>query len=98
MAESARDAVANAGVVVNATPVGLLDEEVPVPIDALRRDAVVMDLAYHPNETAWVRAARDAGHVAADGREMLVAQGVCAFERWFGFPPNVAAMRAALAT
>ncbi len=98
VAASARDAVADAGVVVNATPVGLLDEELPVPIDALRRDAVVMDLAYHPNETAWVRAAREAGHVAADGLEMLVAQGACAFERWFGFPPNVAAMRAALAT
>jgi shikimate dehydrogenase len=98
VAESARDAVADANVVVNATPVGLLGNELPVPIATLRRDAVVMDLAYRPNETAWVRAAREAGHVAADGLEMLVAQGAYAFERWFGFAPDVAAMRAALAT
>jgi shikimate dehydrogenase len=97
VADSPQDAVTDATVVVNATPVGLFDDALPVPVDALRRDAVVMDLAYHPNETAWVRAARQAGHLAADGLEMLLVQGACAFERWFGFSPNMAAMRAALA-
>jgi shikimate dehydrogenase len=91
-------AAAAADVVVNATPVGLGDDDPhPVAVDRLARDAVVMDLAYRAGETAWVRAARAAGHRAADGREMLIAQGAHAFERWFGFPPDVAAMRAALA-
>jgi len=94
---SAADAVRGADVVVNATPIGLSDDGFPAPLEWLRRDAAVMDLAYRPGETAWVRAARQSGHRAADGLEMLIAQGARAFERWFGFTPNVQAMRAALA-
>jgi shikimate dehydrogenase len=91
-------AAADVDVVVNATPLGLGDgDPFPVPVNRLARDAAVMDLVYRAGETAWVRAARAAGHRAADGRDMLIAQGAHAFERWFGFPPDVAAMRAALA-
>lgn len=90
------DAVRAAGIVVNATPVGLGDDALPIPLGLLARDAAVMDLAYRPGETAWVRAARAAGHRAADGREMLLAQGAHAFERWFGFAPDRDVMRAAL--
>lgn len=89
--------LAAADVVVNATPIGLDDERHPAPLDRLRGDAVVMDLVYRRGETAWVRAARERGHRAADGLEMLIAQGAHAFERWFGFAPDVAAMRAAVA-
>jgi shikimate dehydrogenase len=93
---SAADAVRDATVVVNATPVGLSGEEWPVPIDLLRRDAAVMDLAYRAGQTPWIRAARQAGFRAADGLEMLIAQGADAFERWFGRAPDRDAMRAAL--
>lgn len=89
--------LAEADVVVNATPVGMTSDTHPIPLTHLRRDAAVMDLVYRPGETAWVRAARAAGHPAADGLEMLIAQGAHAFERWFGVPPDVACMRAALA-
>ena len=92
------EAVRDATVVVNATPVGLRGEVSPVPMELLRHDAAVIDLAYRRGETPWVRAARAAGHPAADGLEMLIAQGACAFERWFGVPPDVDAMRAAIAT
>lgn len=88
--------VGHATLVVNATPVGLHDEAMPVPVAALPRDADVMDLVYRPGETAWVRAARAAGHRAADGREMLLQQGAAAFARWFGRAPDLAVMRAAL--
>ncbi|HSA55554.1 MAG TPA: hypothetical protein VLE53_07605 [Gemmatimonadaceae bacterium] len=91
------DAARTAAIVVNATPVGLTGDALPIPVGYLARDAVVMDLAYRAGETAWVRAARAAGHRAADGREMLLAQGACAFERWFGFAPDLGVMRAALA-
>jgi len=52
----------------------------------------VFDLVYRPSETAWVSAARTAGHRAADGMGMLMEQGALAFERWFGVAPDRPAM------
>ena len=90
--ESVEDALNGATLVVNATPVGLRDDEHPVPVGLLGRDAAVFDLAYRAGETAWVRAARAAGHRAADGEGMLVEQGALSFERWFGVEPDRDAM------
>ncbi len=94
--ESVEQALTGAALVVNATPVGLKDDALPVPVDALPSDAAVFDLVYRANETAWVRAARDAGHRAADGEGMLVEQGALSFERWFGVVPDRGAMWRAL--
>jgi len=77
-----------ANLVVNATSIGLRDEELPIDPAALRTDAAVLDLVYRREETAWVRRARALGHAAADGIVMLIEQGALAFERWFGFPPD----------
>jgi shikimate dehydrogenase len=82
-------ALDGATLVVNATPLGLHDADAyPVEIDALPPRAAVLDLVYRAGETAWVRAARRAGHRAADGLPMLVEQGVQAFSRWFGAPSD----------
>jgi shikimate dehydrogenase len=94
--ESVEQALAGAALVVNATPVGLKDDAFPVPVSALPPNAAVFDLVYRANETAWVRAARGAGHRAADGEGMLVEQGALSFERWFGVAPDRGAMWRAL--
>jgi shikimate dehydrogenase len=86
------DAVRDATLVVNATPVGMHDDALPVPLELLPEDASVFDLVYRPTETAWVRLAREAGHRAADGEGMLLEQGALAFERWFGRKPDRGAM------
>lgn len=96
LADSVADALSGATLVINATPVGMRDEALPVEISDLPRDAHVMDLVYRPGETRWVRAARAAGHEALDGIGMLLHQGAVAFERWFGRTPDVAVMRDAL--
>lgn len=87
-----------ADVVINATPLGLKDRD-PMPLDPERidRGAAVLDLVYRPGGTAWSRAASRAGRRVADGREMLVAQGAAAFERFFpGVDAPVEVMRAAV--
>ena len=96
VAQTPVECLDGATVVVNATPVGLSGEDMPVAVEQLPRDAVVMDLAYRAGLTPWVVAARAAGHRAADGLEMLIAQGAEAFERWFGQSPDRDLMRAAL--
>lgn len=94
---SLEDLVSSAGLVVNATPVGL--DGVAVPVDAARlaTDAVVLDLIVRLNETPLVRESRARGLRAAGGLEMLLAQGALSFERWFGVAPDWDAMRASLA-
>jgi len=79
-------------IVVNATPVGLNDDELPAPFSRLAPGAVVLDLVCRAGETEWVRAARAGGHVAGDGAAMLVGQGAAAFEIWFGLQPDREAM------
>ena len=97
IADSPADAIRTATMVVNATPIGLSGEDHPVPLAEIPPDAAVMDLAYRSGLTPWIAAARAAGYRAADGLEMLIAQGAEAFERWFGIIPDRDAMRAALA-
>jgi shikimate dehydrogenase len=86
-------------VLINTTPQGLRPGDLPpIAPDAAPDAAVAFDMVYARGETAWVRAMRAAGLRAADGREMLVAQGAAALERWF--PEKrapVEVMRAAVA-
>lgn len=89
-------AVKGADLVINATPMGMLDDALPVPISALSKKCPVLDLVYRRGETAWVRAARDAGHPASDGLPMLVEQAARSFRRWLGVEPNREVMWSAL--
>jgi shikimate dehydrogenase len=90
-------AVKGCEMVINATSIGLgTSDALPVAMDAIERNAVVVDLVYRRGETPWVRAARAAGHRAADGLEMLLEQGALAFEWWLGVSAPREVMRAAL--
>ena len=96
VARTAESAAEEATILVNATPVGLRDDTVPVSVHALPRGCAVLDLAYRAGETALVRDARTGGHTALDGMTMLVEQGALAFERWFGQAPDREVMWKAL--
>ena len=71
-------------VVINATPLGLHPDD-PLPVEPAEVPAcrVALDLVYAPGGTRWSRAMTRAGARAADGRLMLVEQGLPAFERFF---------------
>jgi shikimate dehydrogenase len=88
--------VADVDIVVNATPVGLTSDDVPIDVEALPPRAAVLDLVYRRGETAWVRQARARGHRAADGLPMLIEQGALAFRFWLGVDPDRATMREAV--
>jgi shikimate dehydrogenase len=92
VAASIEEALADATLVVNATPVGMSDSAHPAPISMLPRGAAVFDLVYRTEESSWVRAARQAGHRAADGEGMLLEQGALSFMRWFSIEPDRNAM------
>ena len=62
----------------------------------LRPGQTVVDLAYGPEETALVAAARAAGCEVVDGLEALVRQGAASFRLWTGLEPPVDVMRSAV--
>lgn len=91
-----RSAVDKADVVVNATSLGLSeDDPLPVDPDLLRAEQhIVFDLI--TRDTTLQRKAREKGLRVCDGRDMLVGQGALSFEKWFGVPADREAMRSAI--
>lgn len=82
---------------VQATSLGLRPGD-PLPSDPalFPRNCFLFDLVYGPEETPFVRKALELGYRAADGKEMLLRQGVRAFRLWFKREPPLEAMRGAL--
>lgn len=74
---NAAHAIAQATLIVNATPAGTLP-----PATTFPRDAVVFDLVYR--HTDLLRAAERAGARTLNGLGMLVHQGALAFTLWTG--------------
>ena len=84
-------------VIINATPLGRGDNDaLPLDIDVTQAPGAVIDVVYKTGGTPFVQAAIARGIPALDGREMLIAQGAAAFERWWGKRAPVEVMRAAL--
>lgn len=92
-AAAARTLLADAGLLVNTTAIGMAGKgdagELPADPSALPRHAVVTDIVYVPLETPLLAAARGLGLKTVDGLGMLLHQAVPGFERWFGMRPEV---------
>ena len=80
-------------VVVNATPLGMAGETLPVTVPGPGQWAV--DLIYHPAETPFLVAARERGAQTVGGIGMLIHQAALAFEAMTGHPAPLDAMKAA---
>ncbi|HEX6627543.1 MAG TPA: shikimate dehydrogenase [Gemmatimonadaceae bacterium] len=93
---SLENALREASLVVNATPIGQHDDEQPVDVAMIQPTTAVFDLVYRRGGTRWVKAARKRGCPAADGLPMLLEQGALSFHRWFGIEPDREAMRQSL--
>ncbi len=89
--------IANADLVINATSVGMAGDELPCDASLLHAGQVVVDIVYHPRETALLRAAKAAGATTVEGLGMLVHQAALQQQLWHGAMPDVAVMTAAVA-
>jgi len=90
-------AVTETPLLINATSVGLGDPDAsPLPGGVLPESGAVVDIVYEPRKTKLLRDAEAAGLQTLGGLEMLLGQGVLAFELWTGGPAPVEVMRRAL--
>ena len=87
--------LAKTKVLINATSIGLANDESPVPTEVLTGDLLVLDLIY--SRTRLLRGAESAGAVALDGETMLLHQGAAAFALWTGQAAPLEVMSEALA-
>lgn len=87
-----------ADVIVNATYLGMREEEpLPFPRSLLTPGRVVCDAVYRGGaETALVKAGRESGCTVVAGQRMLLYQGVVAQREWTGAEPAVGVMSDAL--
>ena len=86
-------AAIEADLIVNATPMGVRDESLPVP--AMTDASLVIDLLYHPAVTPLQMQAREAGATVFGGIGLLLHQAALSFELWTGQQPPLEVMSAA---
>jgi shikimate dehydrogenase len=89
------EAISDADLIVNATTLGLKQTDAsPIPSSYIQPHHLVYDLITHSDSLQ--QEAREQGARTADGLSMLLHQGALSFERWFGYSPDMQAMRKAL--
>ena len=97
--------VARAGLLVNATSVGMKKQdsnasnaaeafkELPLSADVWGDRQIMVDLVYRQDGTPLAREARSRGAVCVDGLDVLVHQGAASFQLWTGRKAPLGAMR-----
>ncbi|MBA2314631.1 MAG: shikimate dehydrogenase [Chloroflexi bacterium] len=87
--------LAKTKVLVNATSIGLVTDESPIPAEIIPPDLLVLDLIY--SRTKLLRDAQSTGCTVQDGELMLLHQGAAAFTLWTGQPAPIELMQEKLA-
>lgn len=94
--EQLRAAMQSARLVVQATSLGMRDgpdeDASPLPAELFHAGQAALDIVYVPEQTPFLRAARQGGALPLGGLSMLVHQGAESFRRWTGQPPPLDVM------
>lgn len=91
---TAYEAIAQARVIVNCTP--LSGEPPPLELEHVAHGSLLIDLTYREELTPWIAAARARGFEAVDGLGLLVHQARHSLAVWFGREVPLAPLAAAV--
>ncbi|MBQ2821072.1 MAG: type I 3-dehydroquinate dehydratase [Thermoguttaceae bacterium] len=88
----------SAELLVNCTPIGMSPntENSPYDLSALTPSHVCFDAVYNPEETLFIRTAREKGAAVVNGLQMFVRQAALQFERFTNSVPPFETMRQAV--
>ena len=88
--------LAKTKLLVNATSIGMVATETPIPAELLPPDLLVMDLVYNPPQSQLLKDAAAARCTTLSGEHMLLQQGAQSFELWTGKAAPLDVMQAEL--
>jgi len=93
--DTINESLKKADILINATPIGMYPrvEDTPITKDMLNADLFVFDVVYNPLETRLIREAAEIGCQTLGGLDMLVNQGILAFEWWTNQKPKKSLMK-----
>ena len=97
--ERLRAEIASSALLANATNVGMGKlEGISLITDKtmLRPDLICTDVIYTPEETAFLKLAREAGCPTMNGTGMVLYQGAASFKLWTGMDMPIDAVKAVL--
>ncbi len=85
-----KEAIQMVQIVVNGTSLGMADNYKKTPIlkERLTKDLLVYDMIYNPSKTQLLQDAESNGAEIKNGLEMLLFQGLKAFELWTDIIPD----------
>ncbi|MEA5023243.1 MAG: shikimate dehydrogenase [Desulfitobacterium hafniense] len=88
--------LAQADCVIQTTSIGLKKEEYPFSLVGIRPGTLVVDIIFNPWETPFLHSAKAMGCKTVNGIDMLLYQGVNAWEFWLEDKAPLESMRKAL--
>lgn len=85
-------------ILINCTPIGMHPDvdEIPYPASQLRRNWIVLDAVYNPEQTLLVKEARQKGCKVVTGVDLFIRQAALQFKIFTEQDPPLEAMRGAL--
>jgi shikimate dehydrogenase len=72
----------SADLLVNTTSVGMKNDSLDLPLESLKKGALVYDMIYNPPKTRLLKKAEKLGYKIENGLNMLLYQGTEAFKIW----------------
>ncbi len=97
--EKADTILDNVDIIINTTPIGMypnVDVDTPIKTEKINENHVVMDIIYNPLETKLLKNAKDNGATTISGTNMLINQGITAFEIFTDRTPSYESFEKAL--
>ena len=82
--------VPNFDMIVNATSVGLKEEDnINIDFSLVGKDKFFFDVIYNPSETNFLKIGKNSGNLTLNGKMMFIYQAFSAFRIWHGVEPEI---------
>jgi len=94
--EDVNDSAKNYDIIVNATSIGLKNEQSVISLEDINEKTIVYDIVYMPMNTDFIKKAKENNAIIIYGYEMLLGQATRAFEIWHNMEAPYNAMKKAL--